>query len=219
MLKLVIGNKNYSSWSLRPWLVLRQAKIAFEEIRIALYTKDSAARIAQYSPSGKVPVLLDGGNCVWDSLAICEYLAETIPEKQLWPREPRARAHARAISAEMHSGFTQLRTHMSMNCRRRFPGKGRTPEVESEIARIVSIWERCRDEYGDQGRFLFGEFGIADAMYAPVVLRFQTYEVALPGQASRYADAILALPSTQEWLSAAEAEVETIPEFEADVPV
>jgi glutathione S-transferase len=216
MLKLVIGNKNYSSWSLRPWLVLKQAGIAFEEIRIPLYTSDSAARIASYSPSGKVPVLFDGDDCVWDSLAICEYLAEAFPEKELWPRERRARAHARAISSEMHSGFAQLRTHMSLNCRRRLPGRGRTPEVEKEIARIVSIWEQCRDAHGKRGRFLFGEFCIADAMYAPVVLRFETYGVALPEQASRYADDILALAAVQEWITAAEGEAETIPEFEPD---
>jgi glutathione S-transferase len=215
MLTLVIGNKNYSSWSLRPWLVLKCAQIPFEEIRIPLYVSDSAERIGQYSPSGKVPALLDGSLRVWDSLAICEYLAEVFPQKELWPRDGTGRAHARAISAEMHAGFPHLRAHMSMNCRARFPGKGRTPDVQKEIARIVEIWEECRRKHAQAGPFLFGGFSIADAMYAPVVLRFQTYAVALPSLASEYAQSVIELPALKEWLSAAESETETIPEFDA----
>ncbi|MGH8729127.1 MAG: glutathione S-transferase family protein [Burkholderiales bacterium] len=210
---LVIGNKNYSSWSLRPWLLLKQAEIAFEEIRIPLYTAESRARILAYSPSGKVPVLLDGDVKVWDSLAIAEYLAERFPEKQLWPEDAEARAQARSISGEMHSGFSNLRTHMSMNCRRHLPGKGRTSDVEREIGRIIEIWENCRAR-SREGPFLFGAFSIADAMYAPVVLRFQTYAVRLPPIASRYAQEILALPAIQQWLTQAKAETEIIAEFE-----
>ncbi len=214
MLTLVIGNKNYSSWSLRPWLLLKVSGLPFEEIRIPLYQPQSSEQILAYSPSGKVPVLLDGDHKVWDSLAIGEYLAERFPEKHLWPGEPMARAQARSISAEMHSGFSHLRTHMCMNCRRRFPGRGRTPEVRWEIARITEIWEDCRARYRE-GPFLFGEFSIADAMYAPVVLRFQTYAVTLSPLASSYAQEILALPAIQEWLASAGAESETIPEFES----
>jgi glutathione S-transferase len=214
MLKLVIGNKNYSSWSLRPWLVLKHAGVAFEEIRIPLYQEGSSKRIAEYSPSGKVPVLIDGDVRIWDSLAICEYLAEKFPAKELWPSNPAARAEARAVSAEMHSGFTHLRTSMSMNCRARFPGKGRTAETEKEIARITAMWETCRARAAQAGHFLFGQFSVADAMYAPVVLRFRTYCVGLPPLAREYARHIMQLPALAEWLEAAEAETEKIADFD-----
>jgi glutathione S-transferase len=214
VLTLVIGNKNYSSWSLRPWLALKASGIAFEEIRIPLYEPETHEQILTYSPSGKVPVLLDGDVRIWDSLAICEYVAERFPEKHLWPSDVRARAYARSISAEMHSGFVNLRTHMSMNCRRHFPGRGRTPAVEQDIARITAIWEECRARWA--GPFLFGAFSIADAMYAPVVLRFRTYAVELPPLSSRFSQEIIALPAIQEWLIAAEAETETIPEFDSE---
>jgi glutathione S-transferase len=209
---LVIGNKNYSSWSLRPWLLMKVAGIPFQEVRIPLYTPVAKQEILRYSPSGKVPCLVDGSVHVWDSLAIGEYLAEAHPV--LWPEAPSARALARSISAEMHSGFANLRNHMSMNCRKRHPGKGRAPEVLEEIQRIVSIWGECRERYAGGGEFLFGRFSIADAMYAPVVLRFRTYEVELPPACRAYADAMLALPALQEWLAAAEQEVETIEAFE-----
>ena len=213
-LTLVIGNKNYSSWSLRPWLALRVAGISFKEVRIALYEPDSAASLAAWSPSGLVPLLQDGELKVWDSLAICECLAECFPDRRLWPVDRDARAVARAVSAEMHSGFTGLRTAMSMNIRRRYPGLGRTPECLKEIERVLSLWNDCRERFGKEGSFLFGRFSIADAMYAPVVLRLQTYEVEFEGAARDYAAALLALPAMQEWMAAAAKEVESIPKFD-----
>jgi len=211
---LVIGNKNYSSWSLRPWLLMRNAQLPFEEVRIPLYTPESKQRIREYAPSGKVPCLLDGALAVWDSLAICEYLAECHPGLHLWPSSTEQRAHARSISAEMHSGFTNLRSRMSMNCRGRFPGHGRTVEVAGEIDRIQRIWGECRGRHAEAGPFLFGRFSIADAMFAPVVLRFRTYEVQLNPVCRTYADAILALPAMQQWLGEAVAETEVIAAFE-----
>jgi glutathione S-transferase len=199
---LVIGNKNYSSWSLRPWLAMKVLGIAFDEKRIPLYRDGAKAEILRYSPAGKVPILQDGTTVVWDSLAILEYLAERYP---LWPKDAAERAKARSIAAEMHSGFAKLREHMSMNIRKRYPGKGRTPEVMKEVERIQEIWGATR------GPFLFGSFGAADAMYAPVALRFRTYEVELAPAAQRYADALLALPAMREWIDAAEREAEAIP--------
>lgn len=216
-MRLIIGNKNYSSWSLRPWLLLEQAGIAFEEVVIALYTPGSREEILQYSPAGKVPVLIDGEIAIWDSLAICEHVAETRPG--LWPEARAARAHARAISAEMHSGFAELRNSMPMNCRASLPGLGRTPAVEYDIFRITSIWEDCRARYADAGPFLFGRFSIADAMYAPVVWRFNTYAVELPSAARDYADTMFALPAMQEWLTAARTEPQIIPQCELEPPL
>lgn len=213
-LTLVIGNKNYSSWSLRPWLAMRVAGIPFEEVRIPLYRADTAADLAARSPSGLVPSLQDGDLTIWDSLAICEYLAERFPDRDLWPAEPAARAVARSVSAEMHAGFAGLRSAMSMNIRRRYSGKGRTPDCLSDIARVLALWNDCRSRFGAGGDFLFGRFGIADAMYAPVVLRFQTYAVELDGAAKAYADAVLALPALREWVAAAETESESIAKFE-----
>jgi glutathione S-transferase len=201
---LVIGNKNYSSWSLRPWLAMKVLGIAFDEKRIHLYGPGSKEQILRYSPAGHVPILHDGETVVWDSLAILEYLAERHP--QLWPSDPAQRAKARAVSAEMHSGFAALREHMSMNTRKRYPGKGRTAEVLADIARIDAIWAEA------QGPFLFGVFTAADAMYAPVVLRFRTYEVAVRKQS--YMDAMLALPAMREWIEAAEREPESIPSLD-----
>ncbi|HEY9146763.1 MAG TPA: glutathione S-transferase family protein [Thiobacillus sp.] len=215
-LTLIIGNKNYSSWSLRPWLLLRQAGIPFEEVRIPLYAPGSTEALATWSPSGKVPALHDGGLRVWDSLAICEYLNERFPDKQLWPADAAARAVARSVSAEMHAGFAALRQHMSMNIRARRPGQGRAPECLADVERILAIWTDCRARFGAGGDFLFGRFGIADAMYAPVALRFQTYGVALEGAARDYAKAVLALPALQEWVAAGVAETERIEMFERD---
>lgn len=203
---LVIGNKNYSSWSLRPWLAMKVLGIPFEEKRIPLYRPDSKRELLQFSPAGKVPCLVDGALRVWDSLAILEYLAER--HAGLWPAQANLRARARSVSAEMHAGFPNLRQHMSMNVRKRHPAKGRTPEVLAEIARIVEIWGAAR------GPFLFGPFCAADAMYAPVVLRFRTYEVELPPVCHAYADAVLALPALQEWMRDAERETESLPQFE-----
>ena len=209
---LVIGNKAYSSWSMRPWLAMKQAGLAFDEVRIALYENAHDAKIRQYSSAGKVPVLIDGAITVWDSLAICEYRAERHPAARLWPHDAVARAHARAISAEMHAGFVPLRSNMGMNVRRSFPGVGMTPEVARDIARIEQIWGDCLQRSG--GPFLFGAFGIADAMYAPVVTRFKTYGVTLKADAQGYADRILALPAVREWYVAAQAETEVLPQFE-----
>lgn len=213
---LVIGNKNYSSWSLRPWVLLRHADIPFDEVRIGLYAPGMREQIRAYSPAGKVPVLVDGAITVWDSLAICEYVAEKFPGKQLWPADPAARALARSISAEMHAGFAALRQHMSMNCRRSLVGRGEGPGVREDIARIEAMWNDARARSGTGGEMLFGQFSIADAMYAPVALRFQTYGVELPGAAGAYAKAVRRLPAIQEWLAAARAEPETIPQFERD---
>ena len=201
---LVIGNKNYSSWSLRPWVAMKALGIEFQEKRIPLYGPGAREEILLESPAGKVPILIDGATRVWDSLAILEYLADKQP--QMWPSGREARAHARAVSAEMHAGFPNLRNHMSMNVRKRYPGKGRTPEVLSEVKRINSIWSEAK------GPFLFGAFSAADAMYAPVVFRFRTYEVAVDNRA--YYDAMLALPAMKEWSAAAEREQESIPQFE-----
>jgi glutathione S-transferase len=214
-LVLVIGNKAYSSWSLRPWLLMRQAGIPFDEVRLSLYAEGAKQNILQHSPAGKVPVLKDGGLTIWDSLAICEYLAERHPEKHLWPVSVAARAHARAISAEMHSGFTNLRTQMPMNVRREIPGRARTPEVVPEIARIETIWNDCRSHHSAHGPFLFGAFSIADAMYAPVVSRLRTYGVALGGASAQYAGTIHSLPAMQEWIAGARAETEVNPQYEA----
>jgi glutathione S-transferase len=203
---LVIGNKNYSSWSLRPWLAMKMLKLDFEEKRVSLYVPAAKDEILKHSPAGKVPCLVDGSTTVWDSLAILEYLAEKHP--RLWPSDPAERAAARSISAEMHSGFPNLRNHMSMNIRKRYPGKGRTPEVAQEIERIKAIWSAAKKP------FLFGEFGAADAMYAPVVLRFRTYEVELPAACRAYSDAVLALGPMREWIAAAERESESLPQFE-----
>lgn len=211
---LAIGNRNYSSWSMRPWLLLRHFALPFEEIYIPLYESASVEQLARWSPSGMVPVLHDGDVVVWDSLAICEYLAECHPQLSMWPEDVKARAMARSISAEMHAGFGELRRNMPMNCRKRFPGKGLTPEVLKDIERIVAIWTECRSHFGASGAFLFGNFSIADAMYAPIVLRFATYEVPLDGAARDYSNAVLALPEVNAWLEAAQNEVETLPRFE-----
>jgi glutathione S-transferase len=212
---LVIGNKAYSSWSMRPWLLMKQSGIPFEEVRLSLYAEGAKQNILRHSPTGKVPVLNDGGLTIWDSLAICEYLAEKYPHMRLWPADVKWRAHARAISAEMHSGFAHLRTQMPMNVRREIPGRTRTPEVSAEVARIEAIWNQCRKEYGSRGAFLFGDFSIADAMYAPVVSRLHTYRVTLDGLAAQYASAIHALPAMLEWIAGARAETEVNPQYEA----
>jgi glutathione S-transferase len=201
---LVVGNKNYSSWSLRPWIAMKVVGIDFQEKYIPLYGPGAKQQLLLESPAGKVPILIDGATRVWDSLAILEYLAET--NAKMWPSGRTERAAARSVSAEMHSGFPNLRNHMSMNVRKRYPGKGRTPEVLSEVERINSIWRAAK------GPFLFGEFCAADAMYAPVVLRFRTYEVAVDNRA--YYDAMLALPAMKEWIAAAEREKESLPQFE-----
>jgi glutathione S-transferase len=199
---LVIGTKNWSSWSLRPWLLMRAAEIPFTEIEIQLRQPDSAAEIARHSPSGRVPVLkLAEGGTVWDSLAIAETLAERHPDKALWPREARARAEARAIAAEMHSGFQALRSEMPMDCLAHMPVTQPSEAVQHDITRIRSIWSGARAAYGAGGPFLFGPFSIADAMYAPVVSRFRTYGVSLGPEEQRYAETVWTLPAMTRWLA------------------
>jgi glutathione S-transferase len=212
---LVIGNKNYSSWSLRAWLLLREAGIEFEERRIALDQPGTKAALEAVSPAGRVPVLLLDRETIWDSLAIAETLAERHPGKRLWPAAAGARAHARSISAEMHSGFSALRNQMPMNCRarRRVP---RTAELTADISRVIAIWTDCARRYG--GGWLFGEFSVADVMYAPVVLRFRTYDVPWPEAAGSYPERLLKSPALQEWLAAAELETEVIEHDEKGQP-
>ena len=205
---LVIGNKNYSSWSLRAWLSLKQGGVEFSEVKILLDTPTTYKDIRRYSPTGRLPVLLDGDLTVWDSLAICEYAADKFA-KWLWPENLEARAIARSISAEMHSGFPQLRQNMPMDCHSRYPGEGRKPEVEAEIERIKTVWRECRKKYSGEGDFLFGNFTIVDAMFAPVVSRFVTYGVKLESAEKTYANSILALPAMQEWLADAAEEADS----------
>lgn len=206
--KLIIGNKNYSSWSLRAWLLLREAEIDFEEHRIVLDTESTAANIAEFTAAGRVPVLQLDGETIWDTMAIAETVAERWPEKQLWPSDPAARAHARAISAEMHSGFDVLRDRMPMNCRAMGRKVPLPDELTDDIDRIIHIWSECEKRYG--GPWLFGDFSIADAMYAPVVLRFRTYGINLPESAHRFATRVLESNAMQEWLVAAETEIDVI---------
>ena len=207
---LVIGNKNYSSWSLRAWLLMREAGIEFEEHRIVLDTDDTARQISEFSSAGRVPILVLGDTTVWDTLAIAETLAERYPDKLLWPQDAGARAHARSISAEMHSGFAVLREQMPMNCRamgRRVP---LPDELTDDIDRIIAIWSECHRRYGDSGQWLFGDFSIADAMFAPVVLRFRTYGINLPESAGYYPHRVLESEAMQSWLAACESEIEVI---------
>ncbi|MGK9165498.1 glutathione S-transferase family protein [Inquilinus limosus] len=205
-LRLVIGNKRYSSWSLRPWLALVHHGVPFEEILIPLYREGSKEAILRHSPSGKVPALIDGGTTVWDSLAILEYLAERFPERDLWPRDPARRALARSISAEMHSGFASLRSELPMDLAPPDLGRSRSDATEADIARVSTIWRQCRAAAGAQGPFLFGAFGAADCMYAPVVLRLDRYRVPLDPACRAYADAILDLPAMRRWVEAGMAE-------------
>ena len=214
-LTIYLGNKNYSSWSLRPWLVLKQMVIAFDEVVIPLYLPASREAVLKHSPSGRVPALRHGAVTVWDSLAICEYLAETFPDRELWPREPAARATARSISAEMHSGFVALRQHLPMNVRRKVAHRSVTPEVEAGVNRITAIWRDCRTRFGDaKGDFLFGHFTIADAMFAPVASRFRTYQIALGRDVDAYCATLMALPAMQEWAAAARNEPMVVEKFE-----
>jgi glutathione S-transferase len=216
-LKLVIGNKNYSSWSMRPWLALRASGIAFDEVVIPLYTGPAdKQRILDVNPAGKVPVLVDGDVTVWDSLAIIEYAAERFVEAKLWPSDPARRAHARSISAEMHSGFQALRSECGMNLHRPVRAKALTDAARADIARIQEIWSECRRRYAAAGPFLFGGFGAADAMYAPVVHRFRTYAIELAPELRGYVEAMTALPAFQEWTEAALAETLVIEKFEQD---
>lgn len=212
---LVIGNKNYSSWSLRPWLLLRHFGVEFREIRLLLDTPEFFAEIGRYSPSGKVPALRDGDLSIWDSLAICEYANERWLDGRGWPQDLQARAVARTAAAEMHSGFTALRSQLPMNSRRR-PDAYRWDEAaQRDIDRVQALWRELRQRYGEMGEFLFGEFSIADAMFAPVAIRFDGYGVPVDDVAARYMQALFALPAMREWREAGAAETESVPGTEA----
>jgi glutathione S-transferase len=213
-LTLVIGNKNYSSWSMRPWVLLKQLAIPFEEKKLRFHSDEWDAEIERWSPSRLVPVLWREKQTVWDSLAISEAVNEWFPEKGVWPRDPVARAFARCAAAEMHSGFRDLRTHMPMNIRASHPGKGLKPEVQANIDRIETLWAEARARFGAGGPFLFGEFCAADAMYAPVVMRFKTYAVKLSPESQRYCDAMQAAPGVRAWVEDALKEKEFVPEDE-----
>lgn len=210
-LKLAIANKNYSSWSMRPWVLLTQAGVAFEEVQLKFTDAGKVTGVEPYSPTRQVPVLIIDGEPVWDSLAICEAAAELFREKRLWPDDARARQVARSVCAEMHGGFRDLRRAMPMNIRASHPGKGMSPAVQKDIDRITEIWQSCRARFGKNEDLLFGQFSVADAYYAPVATRFLTYAVSLPPAAQRYADALLALPAVQEWMAQARRETEFVP--------
>ena len=218
MLHLVIGNKNYSSWSLRPWLAMKVAGIAFQETVISLEAADFKARVQAISGAGKVPVLVDGDVRIWETLAILEYLAEKFPAAGLWPRAAAARGHARAISSEMHAGFQPLRRLLPMNMWRPVLPRQLEPDAKADVARIDAIWTNCRARFGAGGPFLYGAFGAADAMYAPVVSRFHTYAVGVSAVAGDYMRAIMALPAWNEWRDAALREPWVLPHDEVDWP-
>jgi glutathione S-transferase len=216
-LKLVIGNKNYSSWSMRAWLALRANNIAFDEVFIPLYTGDEdKKRILAFTRSGKVPTLVDGDVTIWDSLAIIEYIAERFPDARLWPEDRARRAHARSIAAEMHSGFPALRSECAMNLHRPVRAVALSTEARADVARVQQIWMECRERYGKLGPFLFGGFGAADAMFAPVVHRFRTYAIAVAPEARAYMETIMEMPAFQEWTRGALGETIVIEKFESD---
>jgi glutathione S-transferase len=215
MLTLVIGNKNYSSWSLRPWLYLRHSGITFEERRLPLQTPSFRAEIARYDAAGLVPILLDGAITVWDSLAIIEYLAESRREAAPWPRERAQRALARALACEMHSGFRALRMELPQNLRRRAtpPKQALSEACAADVQRVDTLWSRCIRAHG--GPFLFGAFSPADAMFAPVALRFDSYAIALSEDSQRYVDSVRNLPAVQEFRASATEESESIASYDA----
>jgi glutathione S-transferase len=217
-LTLVIGNKNYSSWSLRPWIAMKVAGIAFAEEVVSLDAADFSERVRKISATGKVPALADGETHVWESLAILEYLAEKYPQAGLWPTDPGARAHARSIAAEMHAGFTPLRRHYPMNVWRPVKRREPNPEVVEHVQRIDRMWTDCRSRFGEAGAFLFGAFGAADAMYAPVVSRFHTYAVDVGPVSRAYMAAVMALPAWAEWSAAAAQEPWVLASDEVDWP-
>ncbi len=213
MLKLFVGNKNYSSWSMRPWVLMRQADISFEEVMVRFDAFDAQSQfkqvISRISPVAKVPVLVDGDLAIWDTLAIAEYLAEQFPEKQLWPAETAARARARSICAEMHSGFTALRNHCPMNIEAHLPDVGALvwrdqQAVRADLARLIQMWSDLLDTH--QGPLLFGAFSIADAYFAPVCSRIRTYQLPVPAPIAAYVDRVLALPGVVAWTTDALAE-------------
>lgn len=209
-LMFVTGNKAYSSWSMRPWLALKHTSAAFDEIVVPLYVSGYKQKLLQYSPAGKVPILKSHGLTIWDSLAICEFLAERFPKAELWPGDFAARAEARSVSAEMHSGFPVIRHDMPFNCRATGRRITQSPELQTEIGRVTAMWKGCRERHAKTGPWLFGRFSIADCMYIPVVLRFVTYGVTLDGAAGDYVHTVQQHAAVQEWIAAARLERETI---------
>jgi glutathione S-transferase len=218
MLKLYIGNKNYSSWSMRPWVLLRQAGIPFEEVKVLFDSFAAGSQfktaIAGVNPVGKVPVLVDEGLAIWDSLAICEYVAESFPDKQLWPRDRQARARARSVCAEMHSGFSALRSHCGMNIEASLPQVGALvwrdqPAVRADAERIVAMWSGLLQQHG--GPLLFGDFSVADAFFAPVCMRLRTFALPVPAAITAYVDRVCGLPGVAAWIEDALAEKTFVP--------
>jgi glutathione S-transferase len=216
-LKLVIGNKNYSSWSLRPWIAMKVAGIPFAEELIPLYESGSRERVLQVSPAGKVPILIDGNSAIWESIAILEHLAEHFPKASLWPSDAQARGHARSVAAEMHAGFQALRRACPMNMWLPPKQRPQSGEVMENVHRVNAIWRDCLARYG--GPFLFGQFGAADAMYAPVVSRFHTYGILVSPKSHAYMDAVMALPAWREWYGAALKEKWIMRHNEPDWPL
>ncbi len=215
-LTLVVGNKNYSSWSLRPWIFMRHHGLAFDERRILLSTDTTAVELSRYNSGFKVPILLDGDLQIWDTLAILEYLSEQYLDGRGWPADQRARAVARSVSAEMHSSFQNMRNELPMNCRKSFEGIQLSEQARQEVERIASLWQQCRETYGGNGDWLFGGFSIADAMYAPVALRFAGYNIALDDIAQSYVDTVLTHPDIVEWIDTGRQETEIIAEDEIE---
>lgn len=213
-LTLVIGNKNYSSWSLRPWVLMKHFNVEFTEKRIPLSTSSTMQELSSYPSDYKVPILQDGDLIVWDSLAIAEYISEKYLDNRGWPAVEKARAEARSISAEMHSSFVNIRTEMPMNCRRTISPISLSEQALQEVERIKALWEQCRSKYASQGDWLFGEYSIADAMFAPIVLRFMSYAIPVSGQVEGYIETVLNQPSIIGWIEAGRAEKEVIQESE-----
>ncbi len=222
MLKLIVGDKNYSSWSFRPWIAMRVSGIPFEDVVIPfghpIGNPEFKQRLRPYTPAGKVPVLIDGSLHVWETLAILEYLAEKFPAAALWPADVAARAHARVVSNEMHAGFGALRSECPMNMRRPVKARALPAEAQANVARIDALWSDCRARFGAGGPFLFGRFCAADAMYAPVVSRLHTYGIPVGREAKSYMEVVMALPAWAEWKAAGVKESRIVPEDEADWP-
>jgi glutathione S-transferase len=216
--QLIIGNKNYSSWSLRPWLALKVAGVPFEEVFVRIMIPETPKALAKYKATGKVPLLAHNGLVIWDSLAIIEYAAETWGTKPVWPKNKKARARARSVAAEMHSSFGALRNACPMNLRRpkKLPPGGVSDAVAKDVARIEAIWAECRKEFGKGGPFLFGKFSAADAMFAPVCTRLDTFAIPVSKASRAYMDAVIATPAFQQWKADAAKETWIIPEDEVD---
>ena len=216
---LVIGNKLYSSWSMRPWLLLKQLGIAFDEVVVPLHQPDTKAQILKHSPGGKVPILIEGDITVWESLAIMDHVGETYDDAEVWPRDPHARAMARSVAAEMHAGFQALRSACPMNLGKTFGERDRGPDVARDVARVTEIFREARERFGAGGPFLFGAFTAADAMFAPVVTRLQTYSIPVDAPTRAYMDAVMDLPAFVEWQEAGMREPWVVAHDEVDEPV